>query len=204
MSDYSAKRGAVSRRNLLRGMAVTAAAVSGVTPAMAQLARAKGEAERAASGGYQPKALTDHEYRTLQRLADWIIPGGAHAQGALKAGAADWIDLMSSESDEMLAIYTGGLAWLDAAMRRMHAKNFADAAEANQRELLDLIAYKKNESAELGAGIRFFAWTRKMVVDAYYTSPAGIQELGYLGNKAVAKFEVPPECMEYAIKHSPA
>lgn len=204
MSDYSSKRGGVSRRNLLQGMAVTAAAVSGVTPAMAQRARQKVEAERTASGTYQPKALTDHEYRTLQKLADWIIPAGANTQGALKAGAADWIDLMSSESEEMLGIYTGGIFWLDAAMRRMHGKNFADATEADQRELLDRIAYKKNESPELGPGIRFFAWARKMVVDAYYTSPAGIQELGYLGNKAVSKFEVPPECMDYAIKHSPA
>jgi gluconate 2-dehydrogenase gamma chain len=204
MSDYSSKRGAVSRRNLLQGMAATAAAVSGVTPAMAQRAREKAEEERKATGEYQPKALNDHEYQTLQKLADWIIPAGANTQGALKAGAADWIDLMSSESEEMLAIYTGGIFWLDAATRRRHGKNFADATEDNQRELLDLIAYRKNESPELGPGIRFFAWVRKMVVDAYYTSPAGIEELGYLGNKAVSKFQVPAECMDYAIQHSPA
>ncbi len=203
MSDYSARRGAVSRRNLLRGMAATAAAV-GATPAIAQRAREAAEGERASSGSYRPKALTDHEYRTLERLADWIIPAGKNRQGALAAGAADWIDLMASENDELLGIYSGGLAWLDASMRKMYAKNFVDASADQQRELVDLIAYRKNESPRLGPGIRFFAWARKMVVDAYYTSPAGIKELGYIGNTAVSKFEVPPECMDYALKRSPA
>jgi hypothetical protein len=42
-----------------------------------------------------------------------------------------------------------------------------------------------------------------MVVDAYYTSPEGIKAIGYLGNTAVAKFEVPQEAIDYAVKRSP-
>lgn len=203
MSDYSPRRGAISRRNWLKTISATAAAV-GATPALAQSARERASAEKSATGAYKPKALNPHEYETLRKLADWIIPAGDHRQGALEAGAADWIDLMSSESEQMLGIYSGGLAWLDSAMRRMHGATFTAATAAQQRELLDLIAYKKNESPMYGPGIRFFAFARKMIVDAYYTSPAGIEELGYMGNKAVAKFEVPPECMDYALKHSPA
>jgi gluconate 2-dehydrogenase gamma chain len=202
MSDYSSQRGALSRRNWMRSLAATAAAI-GATPAIAQRARERAAEEKSSTGAYQPKALTPHEYQTLQKLADWIVPAADHRQGALAAGAADWIDLMSSESPEMLGIYSGGLAWLDSAMHRMHGAEFAAASPAQQRELLDLIAYKKNESPRLGPGIRFFAFTRKMVIDAYYTSPAGIQELGYTGNVAVSRFEVPQECLDYAIKHSP-
>ena len=69
--------------------------------------------------------------------------------------------------------------------------------------MLDLIAYRKNESAELGPGIKFFEWARKMVVDAYYTSPIGIKDLGYMGNTALSKFEVPQEAIDYALKRSP-
>jgi hypothetical protein len=43
-----------------------------------------------------------------------------------------------------------------------------------------------------------------MVVDAYYTSPAGIKDIGYMGNTAVAKFEIPQEAIDYAINRSPA
>jgi hypothetical protein len=41
------------------------------------------------------------------------------------------------------------------------------------------------------------------VLDAYYTSPIGIKELGYMGNTAVSEFHVPEEALQYALKRSP-
>ena len=41
-----------------------------------------------------------------------------------------------------------------------------------------------------------------MTVDAYYTSAAGIQDLGYLGNKGKPEFKVPQEVLDYALKRS--
>ena len=70
--------------------------------------------------------------------------------------------------------------------------------------MLDLIAFRNPDSSELAAGIRFFAWARRMVVDAYYTSAIGIKDLGYMGNTAVAQFSVPQEAIDYALKRSPA
>jgi gluconate 2-dehydrogenase gamma chain len=69
--------------------------------------------------------------------------------------------------------------------------------------LLDKIAYLGNATPELEPGVRFFAWARNMTVDAYYTSAAGIEELGYLGNTATAEFKVPQEAIDYALKRSP-
>ena len=66
-----------------------------------------------------------------------------------------------------------------------------------------MIAYRKNESPETAPGIQFFAWVRKMVADAYYTSPIGIKDLGYMGNTALSHFSVPEEAVEYALKRSP-
>ena len=57
--------------------------------------------------------------------------------------------------------------------------------------MLDIISYRKNLTDETGPGILFFDWARKMVVDAFYTSPTGVKDIGYMGNTAVAKFEVP-------------
>jgi hypothetical protein len=88
-------------------------------------------------------------------------------------------------------------------MQRRGAPNFVDATAAQQTAILDLIAYRKNESPELGPGIKFFEWVRKMVVDAYYTSPIGIKDLGYIGNTALSKFEVPQQAIDYALKRSP-
>ena len=100
-------------------------------------------------------------------------------------------------------IYTGGLGWIDNAMRRHHGADFVSAKPEQQTELLDQIAYRKNESAELNPGIYFFAWVRNMTVDAYYTSPIGVKEIGFMGNGAVSEFKVPQEAIDYALKRSP-
>jgi hypothetical protein len=186
-----------TRRELLE--AIAAAALAG--PLSAQQARhVHQEAARdtALSGGaYHPKALTAHEFRSLERLCELIVPG------ASKGGAAEFIDLLASQNPEMAAIYTGGLAWLDHSIARTVKTTFLEAAPVDQTALLDQIAYARNNTAELSAGIRFFDWARRMTVDAYYTSAAGIEELGYLGNKAVAEFKVPQPAIDYALERSP-
>ena len=192
----------VSRRDLLKNIALSAT-LGGVSLEAAQHVHGVATQEKAASGVYKPKGLNAHEYRTLQKLADFIIPPDERSPGAVAAGAPEFIDLLASQNPQLLAIYTGGIAWLDYTMQRRSLSDFLSAKPEQQTALLDLIAYRKNESAELGPGIHFFEWARRMVVDAYYTSPIGIKEVGYMGNTAVSKFEVPQEAVDYALKRSP-
>lgn len=145
---------------------------------------------------FTPKGLTAHEYATLDALAEWIIPG------ARANGSAQFIDYLCSRSDEMKQIYTGGLAWMDDAMRKRSGADFVHAAKDQQKGLLDVIAFRENESLENGPGIKFFDWTRRMVVDAYYTSAQGIKELGYVGNTAMASFSVPQEAVDYVMRRA--
>ena len=56
---------------------------------------------------------------------------------------------------------------------------------------------------DLAAGTKFFDWVRKMTVDAYYTSPIGVKDLGYMGNKAYTKYEVPQASIDYAMNRLP-
>jgi hypothetical protein len=160
----------------------------------------------AVSGANQPVAprfFQPHEYKSLQILADLIVPADAESKGALDAHAPEFIDVLCSRNDELGSIYTGGLAWLEAAMRRRYSAGFVDAGQEQRVEMLNLIAYRRNSTPELAPGIHFFAWARKMVVDAYYTHPAGIAQVGYMGNSAMTTFHVPAEAIEYAIKRSP-
>lgn len=162
--------------------------------------------EKAVQKKYTPKALTAHEYATLQKLSDLVIPADEHSPGALAANSADFIDFLCSGSDEMKRIYTGGLFWLDEAMKHRHAgKSFLEASPAQQTGMLDLIAYVENQKqdASLAPGIDFFTWARKMIADAYYTHPLGVKELGYMGNTAVSHFSIPQEAIDYAVKRSP-
>ncbi len=200
-----------SRRDLLRhiGASITLAA-AGEQMLSAQdvqhVHQAVADEKTAQKGRYQPKSLNAHEYATLQQLSDLIVPADERSPGALAAGAADFIDFLCAATDDMKRIYTGGIAWLDDEMeQRYDGKNFLAATPAQQKEMLDLVAFRENRAKDpsLGPGIQFFSWTRNMVVDAYYTSPIGYKELGYMGNTAMTHFSVPQEAIDYAIKRSP-
>ena len=59
---------------------------------------------------------------------------------------------MASENEQLKGIYTTGLAWLDTAIAGRGAKDFLTATAAQQTALLDLIAYRRNQSPELAPG----------------------------------------------------
>lgn len=190
----------LSRRELMARVAAGAAIVAAGDALLVHEALAQ---EKSAKGTYQPKALTAHEYATLQKLSDLIIPADEHSPGALAANAADFIDFLCASSDEMRDLYTGGLMWLDEAMMHRHdGKTFLEAVPEQQTAMLDRIAYRRNASPELNTGIQFFAFCRRMVADAYYTTPIGYKDVGYMGNSAMAEFTVPKEAVEYALKRS--
>lgn len=190
----------LSRRDVLRRLAL-------VLTASGTLDRVSGrEIHQIASGGgvsnYVPRILDEHEYRTLERLTDLIVPVENGAPGALAAGAAAWIDTISSENDELRKIYKEGLAWLDTAMKQRVGTDFVSATTTDQTTLLDLIAYRRNQSPELAAGIEFFSWARRMTVDAFYTSEIGIRDIDYRGNSAMTSYPEPTEAIAYALKRS--
>jgi gluconate 2-dehydrogenase gamma chain len=184
------------RREMLIGIAAAALAGPLELEAAQSVHSAAGEDAKAGGGVYQPKALTRHEFDSLGKLCELIVPGAG------KGGAAEFIDLLSSQNPEMMAIYTGGLAWLDFAMKRPYSVSFLSASVEQRKAMLDQIAYRRNSTPELAAGIRFFDFARRMTVDAYYTSPAGIKELGYMGNKGMKDFSVPAEAVAYAVGRS--
>ena len=188
----------MKRRTVLKTIA--AAAMAGpLALEAAQMVHETTVHQAGATGGvYTPKVLTAHEFVSLRKLCERIVPG------ATKGSAAEFIDLLSSQNPEMAAIYTGGLAWLDHAMQRQFKATFAAATPEDQTALLDKIAFRANRTPELAAGIRFFNWARRMTVDAYYTSAAGIAEVGYLGNKGMKEFRIPADAIEYAASRSPA
>ena len=196
-----------SRRELLQHIGATLTLAAGAPMLSAQDVQHvhQAVANDTAQGPYKPKALNAHEYATLQRLSDLIVPGDERSQGALAAKAADFIDFLCAATDDMKRIYTGGLAWLDDTMQKRYGKDFLNASAVQQAEMLDLIAYREggDKDPSVRPGIQFFSWARNMVVDAYYTSPIGYKELGYMGNSAMTHFTVPQECIDYAVKRSP-
>jgi gluconate 2-dehydrogenase gamma chain len=193
----------ITRRDALRALA-TAIAAAGTFDRLlaAQVHQMAAQSAVASGGAYTPTALSPHQYRTVERLADLIIPVENGAPGALEAGVPAWVDMLAGVNDQLKTIYVDGVAWLDRTMKGRGAADFATASPADQTALLDLIAYRRNESPDLGPGIQFFTWVRRMTVDGFYTSRIGMRDV-YLGNSPSGTFTVPAESLEYALKRSP-
>jgi gluconate 2-dehydrogenase gamma chain len=193
----------ISRRDALRRLALALTAAGGLDRVAAQEVHHIAAASQSASGGtYAPRTFTPQQYRTLERLTDLIIPVENGAPGALAAGAAAWIDTISSENDRLKEVYRNGFTWLDAAMKQRGAADFISASPTEQTALLDLIAYRRNQSPELGPGIEFFTWVRRMTVDAFYTSEIGIRDIDYRGNTPMGSYPAPTAAIAYALKKS--
>ena len=197
----------VSRRKMLRAIGASltlSGAGSNVLSAQDAGHVHRSAAEERAKGAYHPKCFTAGEYATLRRLAELIVPPDDRSKGALEAGAPEFIDLLSANNKELAAIFTGGIGWLDRQMKERYGAPFVNAKPDQQTAMLDLIAFRRNQAdhPELAPGIQFFTWARNMVVDAYYTSKVGMDDLGFMGNGAMAKFSVPEEAIQYALKRS--
>jgi hypothetical protein len=185
----------ISRRDILKNFAISAAggSVLQMIPAKAaELAHEMIQKEKAASpaGKYTPKFFPPHQYQSLVILCDAIIPKDEVSGGAVEAGAPEFIDLISSENEEYQLILGGGLMWVDNFCADRYAHAFIECTPAQQKEALDLIAYRKharNDSA-LSQGVAFFTKLRKMTCDGFYTSKIGIEDLKYIGNTALAEF----------------
>jgi gluconate 2-dehydrogenase gamma chain len=183
----------ISRRDILKNLAIGAAggSVMQVIPVeAAALAHQMVHKEKAAtpSGNYTPKYFSAHEYATLLLLCDTIIPKDEKSGGAVEAGAPEFIDLLTSENKDYQLDFGGGLMWLDNLCLDRFEKTFLDAIPDQRKEVLDLIAYRKNALADpsLSQGVAFFSRLRDMTCDGFYSSKIGIADLEYIGNTALA------------------
>jgi len=109
--------------------------------------------------------------------------------------------MLAGANDQLKASYVSGLAWIDAEIQRRGAADFVRAVPAEQTGLLDLIAYRRNNTEEFTPAIQFFTLLRRMTVDGFYTSRIGMRDI-YLGNVASATFTVPPEAIQHALSKS--
>jgi hypothetical protein len=185
----------LSRRAILRSLTIGAAAgsVLRVIPLeAAEYAHGMIDAEKteATTGSYTPKFFNAQQYKTLQSLCETIFPADADSGGAIEAGAPEFIDLLTSENDDYKARLGGGLTWLDSTCRTRYSKAYLDCTPPQQKEILDLIAYRKNADKDesLREAVEFFSFLRNFTADGFFTSKIGIKYLGYKGNTYLTQF----------------
>jgi gluconate 2-dehydrogenase gamma chain len=181
----------VTRRNLIQILSVAPAAAAQAQehthPAPA--------APAAAKSAYQRKVFDDHQWRTVQVLCDLIIPADERSGSATAAGVPefidDWLDFRNREDRDQnfSAQILGGLTWLDMESVRLFQKDFVTAGEAQQKQILDRIAWPARAAAADRGWAEFFTRFRDLTVSGFFSSKMGVADLPFLGNRAVAEWK---------------
>jgi len=147
-------------------------------------------------GELWPLTLSDLQRRQVAALCDVIIPADGRSPSASAVGVTDFIDEWISAPYPAHAadakVILAGLADLDSESGRRFGALFADATEQQREALCGELAARPRAGADPEAPRPFFARLRELTIAGFYTTPAGRQDLGYVGNVPLARFDGPP------------
>jgi Gluconate 2-dehydrogenase subunit 3 len=147
-------------------------------------------------GDVWPLTLSPAQRRTAAVLCNLIVPEDGRSPGAASVGVVDFIDeWVSAPYPRQLKdrpMILEGLAWLDAEALLRFEKYFAELAEAQQQAICDDICHEPRAQPKFARAAAFFTLYRDLTVGAYYSTPAGRKDIGYIGNVPLAKFDGPP------------
>ena len=139
--------------------------------------------------------FTTSELDKIRRLGNLILPPN-EAGSIEEAGVPEFIEFMAKDFPSIQTQMRGGLMWLDSHTHKTFGKNFIDCSEDEQHQVLDLIAFPDPEAKEQKQEVQFFSLVRNLVMTGYFTSEAGIKELGYQGNQPNVWDGVPEEVLK--------
>jgi len=189
----------ISRRRMLQvlGAVPVAAALSPAT-ALEQVTSQTQAA--AAVQAAAPRFFTQHEWRTLRVLVDYIIPRDDVSGSATDAKVPEYMDYLLAEKDANPATQVamrGGLAWIDTESEKRFAKTFVTATDQQRRQILDDIAFPQKAPPGVSHGVAFFNRLRDMTASGFYSSALGWKDLQYIGNVFNPGYDgCPPAALE--------
>jgi hypothetical protein len=186
----------VTRREVMQilgGIPLLAAGLSPQAVSRATLAAREALVDRAT---FVPKFFTPHELATVGILAALVIPRDERSGSATEAGVPEFMDFILDENQGMQTPFRGGLAWLDAESRRRFGKDFAGGTDAERRQILDDIAWPAKARPQFSQAVAFFNRFRDLTASGFFSSRLGVEDLQYIGNQFVTKWEgCPPAAL---------
>jgi gluconate 2-dehydrogenase subunit 3-like protein len=185
----------MNRRDVLKVLLAAPAATFSWTDAEAAQAAASAQAARAATTAkpFVPKFFTATEFRLVRVLADMIIPKDERSGSATDAGVPEFMDFMMIDQPTRQIAMRGGLAWLDVECQQRFDKTFLDCSGAERTAVLDDIAWPSRAKPEFAHGVAFFSNLRDLTASGFWTTRMGIDDLQYLGNRSVARWNGCPD-----------
>lgn len=143
-----------------------------------------------------PRIMTKAQLQTTALLCDFILPASGDAPSASAVGVPDFIDeWISAPYPQQVSdrpIILSGLSGVEGDSRRRFGKGAFESAPADRMTLFSGLPMRPLEKAEpVQAPHVFFRKFRSLVIGAYYTTPQGFKDIGYIGNKVLLAFPGP-------------
>lgn len=190
-----------TRRTTLKWLSLVAMSV-GLSPGFAS--SAQGHQRRDAAAGYGrdpdllappgqpwPLVLDERQRAAATAVLDVILPGDAAAPPASAVGLVDfldeWVSAPYPQQQADAAQLIPLLEELDAAAMRRFNAVLSDLSTADRTALVAVHAEDASPRREA------FRRLCVLAAAAYYTTPAGFTDIGFIGNVPRASFDGPPE-----------
>ena len=136
-----------------------------------------------------PTTLTDGELATVAVLADILVPREGTVPSASELHVPDvvdeWISAPYAPQHEDRVAILSLLVWLDDEAGRRYDGSFGHIGAAQRLAIVDEIAWL-DTAAEYRRPAAAFDRLRRIVLGAFYCTPEGRAEIGYLGGQAIA------------------
>ena len=148
--------------------------------------------------------FTPAEEKLVTCLANLILP--PNEQGTIEeAGVVPFIGFMMVDYPDFQLSMRGGLMALNGKANKNFGVDFIRSEEAQQKSILDQMAFPIEGVEEQPQEVQFFSLLRNLVLTGYFTSEVGIKELDYRGNMPNIWDGVPQEVLdEMGLSYDPA
>jgi len=145
-------------------------------------------------GDLWPLTFSDSQRSLMIVLCDIIIPADEHSPSASSQGVQDFIDewISSPYPDQKpdRDLILKGLAWFDDEAKRRGGKNFVSLSSQEQTDVCRQLAKAAKTDSRKFPG-SMFQRLRDLIAGGYYTTPAGMKDLGYRGNVPMTEWKGP-------------
>ncbi|TMJ11484.1 MAG: gluconate 2-dehydrogenase subunit 3 family protein [Alphaproteobacteria bacterium] len=126
-----------------------------------------------------PAKIDAPGYGTDPKMLEPVVPWPKTAPSAvgIEHFIDEWVSAPYPDQAADRAILLAGFEWVEAEAKARHGKGYAALDEGPRATILS--------DAARGGGRLFLDRMKFLTTGAYYTSEAGIEELGYIGNTAL-------------------
>jgi len=138
-----------------------------------------------------PKTLTTEQLTLVAVLSDILVPREGAVPSASEVKVPDvideWVSAPYDDQQQDRITILSALIWIDDESTLRFNKSFTQLSNPQQIAIIDDIAFDKSDLPKQFVRITdAFSRLRQLVLAAFFCSPEGTKDLGYMGNVPIS------------------